>query len=108
VIFATTRLLAISPARAADPAPFDAAQLDQMPAPTRCGPGAIGRDELATIQAMYAHVDAQREYAEQDGDGNGILEYAQKVLSSPGKHDGLYWPTARPRARPDRCAIPPT
>ena len=59
----------------------------------------IGRNELATIQAMYAYVDAQREYAEQDRDGNGILEYAQKILSVPGRHDGLYWPTTDGEAR---------
>jgi hypothetical protein len=59
----------------------------------------IGRNELATIQAMYAYVDAQREYAAQDRNGNGVLEYAQKVLSSPGKHDGLYWPTADGEAK---------
>lgn len=54
----------------------------------------IGRNELATIQAMYAYVDAQREYAAQERDGNGVLVYAQKLLSSPGRHDGLYWPAA--------------
>ncbi len=54
----------------------------------------IGRNELAAIQSMYAYVDAQQEYAEQDRDGDGILEYAQRILSSPGARDGLYWPTA--------------
>jgi len=52
----------------------------------------IGRNELATIQSIYAYVDAQREYAEQDRNGHGVLEYAQKFLSAPGKRDGLYWP----------------
>jgi len=54
----------------------------------------IGRNELAAIQVMYAYYDAQREYAEQDRNGVGILEYASRFLSSPGKHDGLYWATA--------------
>ena len=54
----------------------------------------IGRDELAAIQASYAYVDAQREYAEMDHDKNGVLEYAQKIVSSPGKRDGLFWPNA--------------
>ena len=54
----------------------------------------IGRDELAAIQTMYAYLDAQREYATQDRNGDGILEYARRFLSSPGKRDGLYWPTA--------------
>lgn len=54
----------------------------------------IGRNELAAISAMYAYVDAQREYAAQDRNGDGVLEYAQRVLSTAGRHDGLFWPTA--------------
>lgn len=54
----------------------------------------IGRNELAAINAMYAYVDAQREYAEADRNGDGLLEYAQRVISRPGRRDGLYWPTA--------------
>lgn len=54
----------------------------------------IGRDELAAINAMQAYVDAQREYAQQDRNGDGVLEYAQRVISTPGRHDGLYWPSA--------------
>lgn len=54
----------------------------------------IGRNELAAIQSLYAYVDAQREYATQDRNGDGILEYAQRILSTAGKRDGLYWPTA--------------
>ena len=53
----------------------------------------IGRNELATIKAMYAFYDAEREYAEQDRNGDGVLEYARRFLSHPGKHDGLYWAT---------------
>ena len=53
----------------------------------------IGRNELYTIQACLAYVDAQREYAEQDR-GDKVLDYAQRFVSTPGKHDGLYWPTA--------------
>ena len=52
----------------------------------------IGKNELATIPVMRAYVDAQREYASSDHDGDGILEYAQRLVSSPGKEDGLYWP----------------
>jgi hypothetical protein len=51
----------------------------------------IGRNELATIQAVLAYVDAQREYAARDWDGDGARSYAMKSLSSPGKRDGLYW-----------------
>ena len=53
----------------------------------------IGRNELAMINVMYAYFDAQREYAEQDRDGDGVLEYARRFLSHPGRHDGLYWAT---------------
>ena len=51
----------------------------------------IGRNELITIEACKAFVDAQREYASSDR-GDGILDYAQRFVSSPGKKDGLYWP----------------
>lgn len=53
----------------------------------------IGRNELAAIQASLAYVDAQNEYAELAPMG-GIGVYAQRIVSSPGKKDGLYWPTA--------------
>ena len=53
----------------------------------------IGENELYTIQVMLAIVDAQREYAMKDRDKNGLLEYAQKILSDPGKRNGLYWET---------------
>jgi len=54
----------------------------------------IGRNELAAIQSMYAYLDAQREYAREDRNGDHMLEYARRFLSSPGKQDGLYWATA--------------
>jgi len=53
----------------------------------------IGRNELAAIQVCLAIVDAEREYAALDLDGDGIPEYAPKFVSTPGKHDGLYWQT---------------
>jgi hypothetical protein len=53
----------------------------------------IGRNELAAIKVCLAYVDAQREYANRDRDGNGLLEYAQKLTSAPGMRDGLYWET---------------
>jgi hypothetical protein len=52
----------------------------------------IGRNELATIQAAMAYTDAQKEYALVDRNGDGVLEYAQKLVSTAGKRDGLYWP----------------
>ncbi len=51
----------------------------------------IGENELNTIQVCRAIVDAQREYAMKDRDKNGLLEYAQKFRSDPGKKNGLYW-----------------
>jgi hypothetical protein len=51
----------------------------------------IGRNELNAIQVCLAIVDAQREYALKDRDGDGLLEYAQKFNSEKGKKDGLYW-----------------
>jgi len=54
----------------------------------------IGQDELAVQQAMLAYYDAQRDYAAKDRDGDNVLQYAQKFMSSPGKHDGLYWPAS--------------
>lgn len=51
----------------------------------------IGRNELSAMQAVLAYVDAQRDYALKDHDGNGVLEYATKFASTPGKEDGLYW-----------------
>jgi hypothetical protein len=52
----------------------------------------IGRNEIEALKVMRAYVDAQREYATQDRDGDEVLEFAQKLSSSPGKTDGLYWP----------------
>jgi len=52
----------------------------------------IGRDELLTIQTLLAVGDAEREYYRVDQNGDKILEYAQKFRSTPGQHDGLYWP----------------
>ena len=53
----------------------------------------IGRNELAAIQVCLAIVDAEREYATQDADGDGVPGFASKFVSSPGKRDGLYWET---------------
>ena len=50
----------------------------------------IGRNELDAIETCLAYVDAQQDYAEQGVAGNGV--YAQRIVSQPGKKDGLYWP----------------
>ena len=51
----------------------------------------IGRNELDAIQTSLAYVDAQNEYAEKDRTGEGVGVYAQRIVSSPGKKDGLFW-----------------
>jgi hypothetical protein len=51
----------------------------------------IGKNELSTLQSVRAYVEAQREYAAKDRDGDDVLEYAQKFGSTPGTKDGLYW-----------------
>jgi hypothetical protein len=53
----------------------------------------IGRNELSAIQVCLAFVDAQREYASKDRNGDGVLEYAQKFSSDRGQKNGLYWET---------------
>lgn len=53
----------------------------------------IGENELNTIQTLLAIVDAQREYAMNDWDGDGLSEYAQQFWSDPGKKNGLFWET---------------
>jgi hypothetical protein len=49
----------------------------------------IGANELDAIQVCRGYVEAQRQYAAQAHDD--INQYAQKIISSPGKQDGLYW-----------------
>ncbi len=54
----------------------------------------IGRNELAAIQVCLAYYDAQYEYAETMPKVDDMAVYAQRVVSRPGKKDGLYWPSA--------------
>ncbi len=54
----------------------------------------IGRNELGAIAACQAYVDVQLEYFSQDRQGEGYLQFAQKINSTPGKFDGLYWSDA--------------
>ena len=51
----------------------------------------IGENELTAVANMRAYVDAQEEYRETDWDEDGVGEYAQKLISTPGTYDGLYW-----------------
>lgn len=52
----------------------------------------VGENELEAIETARAYVEAQKDYANQDRDADGVLEYAQKLISNPGQTDGLYWP----------------
>jgi hypothetical protein len=56
----------------------------------------IGRDEMGALNVCNAYVVAQREYASQDRMGDGVLAYARFLRSTPGAHDGLFWPTNQP------------
>jgi hypothetical protein len=51
----------------------------------------IGRNELDAIESCHTYVDAQREYALQRHDGSLVNQYAQRIISTPGKQDGLVW-----------------
>jgi Protein of unknown function (DUF2950) len=55
----------------------------------------VGRNELDAIQAALAYVDAQNDYADKDRTGAGPGVYAQRIVSEPGKKNGLYWPAAQ-------------
>ncbi len=55
----------------------------------------IGHNELDAIQTCLAYVDAQNEYASKDRTGAGTGVYAEHFVSTPGKKDGLYWPSAQ-------------
>jgi hypothetical protein len=52
----------------------------------------VGYNELSAIGACKAYVAAQDEYFKLDRDANGLREYARRFISTPGAHDGLYWP----------------
>jgi len=52
----------------------------------------IGRNELSAIEAAREYVEAQEKYAALNPDGATPPAYAQRIMSSPGKKDGLYWP----------------
>jgi Protein of unknown function (DUF2950) len=55
----------------------------------------VGRNELSAIQVCLAYVQAQNEYSSLDPAGLGRGVYAQRIVSRPGKKDGLYWPSAQ-------------
>jgi Protein of unknown function (DUF2950) len=54
----------------------------------------VGANELSTIQSCLAFVDAQREYYSRNAEQDPLLHFAQKLVSTEGRKDGLYWPTS--------------
>ena len=52
----------------------------------------IGQNELDVIEILHRAVEIQANYRKIDYDGDGVLEFADAILSEPGKRDGLYWP----------------
>ncbi len=69
----------------------------------------VGRNELNAIDVCRGYVEAQMMYAERDRNSSGMLAYAQHILSSPGKHDGLYFAGASealvPKSFADAAAV---
>jgi hypothetical protein len=51
----------------------------------------VGENELTAEANLRAYIDAQEDYKANDWDEDGVAEYAQKLISSPGEYDGLYW-----------------
>jgi hypothetical protein len=54
----------------------------------------IGRNEFGAIGVCNAYVEAQVDYATTDRDGDEVREYAQRIISTHGKRDGLFWEVA--------------
>ncbi len=54
----------------------------------------IGANELDAIQVCRGFVEAQQEYASEVHDDSGVNQYAQRIISTPGKRDGLFWQNA--------------
>lgn len=53
----------------------------------------VGHNELSVVQALLAYYDAQRDYAAMHPDDAPAPHYAARLISTPGKRDGLYWPS---------------
>jgi hypothetical protein len=64
----------------------------------------IGADELDAIEICHGYVEAQLKYASEDRDKYGVLQYASRLMSTPGRHDGLYWEGASEPLIPEGLA----
>jgi hypothetical protein len=51
----------------------------------------IGRNEMHAVETCLGYVEAQLDYIREDHNGDGMLEFAHRLVSTPGKQDGLYW-----------------
>ena len=58
----------------------------------------IGRNELSAIRTLLACADAEHDYFDYAKQANGSGEFAARLVSAPGRHDGLYWPAAEGEA----------
>lgn len=66
----------------------------------------VGENELEALATARAYVEAQQDYFAADRDADGVREYAQKLISSPGTTDGLYWPADQGDGESPAAAIP--
>jgi hypothetical protein len=64
----------------------------------------IGADEIDVIEICKGYVEAQQKYAAEDRDKGGMLQYAPRLMSTPGQHDGLYWQGASEPLVPEGLA----
>ena len=69
----------------------------------------IGSNELDAIEICRGYVEAQHEYASEKHDGSKVNQYAQRIISTPGKQDGLVWrnPDRTLAARSPRVSLMP-
>ncbi len=66
----------------------------------------VGENEIEALATARAYVEAQQDYFAADHDGDGVQEYAQKLISTPGATDGLYWPAEQGDGDSPAGAIP--
>lgn len=52
----------------------------------------IGLNELEVIELLEAYVDLQAAFRLEDHNGDGVMEFAQTIISDPGTRNGLFWP----------------
>lgn len=67
----------------------------------------IGKNEMDAAESLHALVDAENDYYTQMADSSGMHEYAARLSSSDGKHDGLYWPQGSNAAGSEECPLGP-